>query len=155
MEDSNKTLMKYFEKFENVINYSYYKNKLEFLSKFRFLGVIKIKDQEIPRIGPSDELKDFHKLLYDFEEDKRLEIKFVIKNYEDDNIETKEECLELIRIIFKNNIEPEKIEILNRIKHDVENDTKIYKNEYTKILKDDKENYLLNGLFSFLLRRII
>lgn len=155
MDNSNKALMKYFQKFENVNNYNYYKNKLDYLSKYRLLGVIKIKDQEIPNIGPSDELKDYHKILYDFDEDDVLEIKFVIKSYEENILETKEECLELIRIILKDNLKPEKIEILNRIKHDVENESTIYKNEYTKILKDDKENFLLNGLFSFLLKRII
>ena len=155
MEDSNKPLMKYFEKFSNVNNYNFYKNKLQDLSKYRFLGVIKLKDLEIPRIGPNDELKNFHKLLYDFNNDQIKEIKFVIKSYEEDTIDSTEECLDLINIILKNNLDSKHIELITRIKYDVENDTKLYEKEYTSILQINKDDFLINLLMSFLIRRII
>ena len=155
MEDSNKNLMKYFEKFSNVNNYNFYKNKLQDLSKYRFLGVIKLKDLEIPRIGPNDELKNFHKLLYDFNNDQIKEIKFVIKSYEEDTIDSTEECLDLINIILKNNLDSKHIELITRIKYDVENDTKLYEKEYTSILQINKDDFLINLLMSFLIRRII
>ena len=125
------------------------------MSKYRFLGVIKLKDLEIPRIGPNDELKNFHKLLYDFNNDQIKEIKFVIKSYEEDTIDSTEECLDLINIILKNNLDSKHIELITRIKYDVENDTKLYEKEYTSILQINKDDFLINLLMSFLIRRII
>ena len=144
--------MLYFEKFKHINNYEMYKNRLNELSTFRLNGEIKIKQFNIPDIGPSSDLKNFHYILDDFDDDSKLEIKYAIKSFEGEELETIEDCLILIDILMSRF--PNKANLLGNIKMDILTDSTNHKEYYSDLIKCPEEQSLLfSGLFSFLVKR--
>lgn len=152
MEDSNKLLMLFFDKYKHVNNFEFYKNRLDEISRFRLNGNIKIKEFNIPDIGPSEELKNFHHILNDFDEESKTEIKYAIRSFEGDELETVEDCIILINILMKNY--PNKITLLEKVQSDILLDAYENSEVYTQLIECPEEQSLLFSiLFSFLVKK--
>jgi len=101
MEQENKNLLAYFNKFKEYSNFDKLKEKLDKDSEIKYLYDIDVGELSIPYVGPSDELKKFPKIIEkEWGKEESRELKYILKYYDGGDIESIEEAIILLDIKY-------------------------------------------------------
>lgn len=146
MEQENKNLLAYFDKFKGYSNFDKLKQKLDKDSEIKYLHDIEIGELSVPYIGPSDELKKFPKIVEkEWGKKESQELKYILKYYDGGDIESLEEAIILLDIKYRETNDENYLKVKDKLiagADIVENDLEFLVNQ-TDIMTSSLVFYLL------------